>query len=105
VTFFTFLPSFVFIFSGAPLIENTRDNVRLTAPLSAITAAVVGVILNLALFFAYHVFLQSTWFPGIDWLAIGLAVVAWLALVRFKLNVIAVIAASAVVGMLVQWLR
>jgi chromate transporter len=105
VTFFTFLPSFVFIFSGAPLIENTRDNVRLTAPLSAITAAVVGVILNLALFFAYHVFLQSTWFPGIDWLAIGLAVVAWLALARFKLNVIAVIAASAVVGMLVQWLR
>jgi len=105
VTFFTFLPSFVFIFSGAPLIENTRDNVRLTAPLSAITAAVVGVILNLALFFAYHVFLQSTWFPGVDWLAIGLAVVAWLALARFKLNVIAVIAASAVVGMLVQWLR
>jgi len=49
--------------------------------------------------------LQSTWFPGVDWLAIGLAVVAWLALARFKLNVIAVIAASAVVGMLVQWLR
>lgn len=105
VTFFTFLPSFVFIFSGAPMIENTRDNVRLTAPLSAITAAVVGVILNLALFFAYHVFLQSPWFPGVDWLAIGLAVVAWLALARFKLNVIAVIAAYAVVGMLVQWLR
>jgi chromate transporter len=105
VTFFTFLPSFIFIFSGAPLIENTRDNVRLTAPLSAITAAVVGVILNLALFFAYHVFLQSTWFPGVDWLAIGLAVVAWLALARFKLNVIAVIAAYAIVGMLVQWLR
>lgn len=105
VTFFTFLPSFVFIFSGAPWIENTRDNVRLTAPLSAITAAVVGVILNLALFFAYHVFLQSPWFAGVDWLAIGLAVMAWLALARFKINVIAVIAAYALLGMLVQWLR
>lgn len=105
VTFFTFLPSFIFIFSGAPLIENTRDNVRLTAPLSAITAAVVGVIFNLALFFAHHVFLQSAWFPGVDWLAILLAIAAWLALVRYQQSVMRVIVVSAVLGMLLQWLH
>jgi chromate transporter len=60
VTFFTFLPSFVFIFMGAPFIETTHGNVKFTAPLSAITAAIVGVIVNLALFFAYHVFWQQT---------------------------------------------
>ncbi len=55
VTFFTFLPSFVFILAGGPLVESTHGKLGFTAPLSAITAAVVGVILNLALFFAYHV--------------------------------------------------
>ena len=55
VTFFTFLPSFVFILAGGPLVEATHGELGFTAPLSAITAAVVGVILNLALFFAYHV--------------------------------------------------
>ena len=54
VSFFTFLPSFVFIFAGGPLVEATHGKLGFTAPLSAITAAVVGVILNLALFFAYH---------------------------------------------------
>ena len=55
VTFFTFLPSFVFILAGGPLVEATHGKLGFTAPLSAITAAVVGVILNLAMFFAYHV--------------------------------------------------
>ena len=55
VTFFTFLPSFVFILAGGPLVEATHGKLKFTAPLTAITAAVVGVILNLALFFAYHV--------------------------------------------------
>ena len=55
VTFFTFLPSFVFILAGGPLVEATHGKLGFTAPLTAITAAVVGVILNLALFFAYHV--------------------------------------------------
>ena len=55
VTFFTFLPSFVFILAGGPLVEATHGRLGFTAPLSAITAAVVGVILNLAVFFAYHV--------------------------------------------------
>jgi len=54
-TFFTFLPSFLFILAGGPLVERTRDDVKLTGPLTAITAAVVGVIANLALWFAAHV--------------------------------------------------
>ena len=55
VTWFTFLPSFVFILAGGPLVESTHGDLKFTAPLAAITAAVVGVILNLALFFAQHV--------------------------------------------------
>ena len=99
VTFFTFLPSFVFIFMGAPFIETTHGNVKFTAPLSAITAAIVGVIVNLALFFAYHVFWQQA--PReVDWLAAGLAALAALALFRFKLNVITVILVSGGLGML-----
>ena len=54
-TFFTFLPSFLFILVGAPMVEATRHDLKFTAPLTGITAAVVGVILNLALFFAWHV--------------------------------------------------
>jgi chromate transporter len=99
VTFFTFLPSFVFIFMGAPFIETTHGNVKFTAPLSAITAAIVGVIVNLALFFAYHVFWQQT-SGEIDWFAAGLAALAALALFRFRLNVITVILASGGLGML-----
>ena len=66
VTFFTFLPSFVFIFAGAPFVETTHGNLRFTAPLSAITAAVVGVVLNLALFFAYHVLWPRGFDGGLD---------------------------------------
>ena len=55
-TYFTFLPSFLFILLGAPIVEATRGNLKFGAPLTAITAAVVGVIVNLAAFFAYHVF-------------------------------------------------
>ena len=55
-TLFTFLPSFLFILLGGPMVEATRNDVKFTAPLTGITAAVVGVIVNLAVFFAYHVF-------------------------------------------------
>ena len=55
VTFFTFLPSFLFIFAGGPFIESTHGKLGFTAPLTGITAAVVGVIVNLAVFFGYHV--------------------------------------------------
>ena len=97
VTFFTFLPSFVFIFAGGPLVESTHGDLRFTAPLTAITAAVVGVIVNLALFFAGHVL----WPAGqIDAAALVIMIAALVALFRFKLGVITVIAGSAVAGLL-----
>lgn len=102
VTFFTFLPSFIFILMGAPLIESTHGNLKLTAPLSAITAAVVGVILNLALFFAYHVFLPSGFNAGFDWLAVTLTLLALVAILRFKTNVIAIILSYGLLGMLLR---
>ena len=100
VTFFTFLPSFIFIFMGGPFIETTHGNLKFTAPLSAITAAVVGVILNLALFFAYHVFWPSGLSGNIDWFSILLTTLAAIAVFRFKVNVIPVILACGGLGML-----
>ncbi|AJP47757.1 chromate transporter [Rugosibacter aromaticivorans] len=98
-TFFTFLPSFVFIFMGGPFIETTHGNLKLTAPLTAITAAVVGVIVNLALFFAYHVFWPTGLGNAVDWPSIVLAMTATVAIFRFKVGVIPVILASGVLGM------
>ena len=97
VTFFTFLPSFVFIFLGGPFIETTHGNLKLTAPLTAVTAAVVGVIVNLAVFFAGHVF-----WPGavaVDWFALVLTAVAMLAIFRFRVGVIPIILGCGVLGM------
>ena len=99
VTWFTFLPSFVFILAGGPLVESTHDDVSFTAPLTAITAAVVGVILNLALFFGYHVFWPQGLTEAPDPAALVLAGLAALALFRFKRGVIEVIAASALAGL------
>ena len=100
VTFFTFLPSFILIFMGAPFIETTHGNLKFTAPLSAITAAVVGVILNLALFFAYHVFWPAGLDSAIDWFGSALTILAMIAIFRFKINVIYLILASGILGML-----
>jgi len=104
-TFFTFLPSFYFIIAGAPLVEATRDELRFTAPLTAITAAVVGVILNLAVFFAWHTFWPKATaaapFSGpFDLLSVAVAVAAFLALWRFKADIIRVIAACAGLGLI-----
>jgi chromate transporter len=105
VTWFTFLPSFLLIFAGAPLIEATHGNVKFTAPLTAITAAVVGVILNLALFFGYHVLWPKGFSGAFDWISALIAVAAAVALVRFKINVMAVIALCAAVGLAARlWL-
>lgn len=100
VTFFTFLPSFIFIFMGAPFIETTHGNLKFTAPLSAITAAVVGVILNLALFFAYHVFWPTGFEGAVDWPSVLLTIVTSIAIFRFKVGVIPVIITSGVLGMI-----
>jgi chromate transporter len=104
VTWFTFLPSFVFILAGGPLVESTRDELRFTGPLTAVTAAVVGVIVNLALFFGQHVLWPQGWGGGIDAVAALLAVAAALALFRFKRGVIEVIAACAVLGLIARFL-
>jgi chromate transporter len=104
VTFFTFLPSFVFIFMGGPFIETTHGNLKFTAPLSAITAAVVGVIFNLALFFAYHVFWPAGLAGIIDWFSIALTILATVMVFRFKMNVIPVIFICGVFGMLFKLL-
>jgi chromate transporter len=98
-TFFTFLPSFIFIFLGAPFIETTQGNLKLTAPLTAITAAVVGVIASLALFFARHVFWPDGPGNAVDWLSVFLAAAATLALLRFKAGVIPVILSCGILGM------
>jgi chromate transporter len=101
VTFFTFLPSFIFIFAGGPLVEATRGRRLFTAPLTAVTAAVVGVIANLALFFALHVF----WPRGIalapDWISVAIALAAGVALFGFRTGVIPVILGCGVLGVLV----
>ena len=102
VTWFTFLPSFLFILAGGPLVESTHDDVKFTAPLTAITAAVVGVILNLALFFGYHVLWPQGFGQAIDWHAALIAVAAALALFKYKRSVMQVIAASAVLGLVLK---
>jgi chromate transporter len=100
VTFFTFLPSFLFILAGGPLIETTHGQLRFTAPLKGITAAVVGVIVNLAGFFAWHVFWPGGWRAGLDPVALAIAAAAALALFRYKAGVIPVILACGAAGLL-----
>jgi chromate transporter len=99
VTFFTFLPSFVFILAGGPVVESTHGDLRFTAPLTAITAAVVGVILDLALFFAYH----TLWPQGLagPFSAASALIMASaaVALFRFKVGVIPLLLACALAGL------
>ena len=104
VTWFTFLPSFIFILAGGPLVESTHNDVTFTAPLTAITAAVVGVILNLALFFGYHVLWPDGFSGRFDWPSALLALAAVVALLRFKRTVMETIAACALCGIILQTL-
>ena len=105
-TWFTFLPSFIFILAGGPLVESTHGKLGFTAPLAAITAAVVGVIASLALFFIAHI-ADLTRTSGafgfkIDLAALLLAGLAALALFRYRTGVIPVIAGCAVAGLLLR---
>lgn len=105
VTFFTFLPSFVFILAGGPLVESTHGQLKFTAPLTAITAAVVGVILNLALFFAFHVLWPQGLHGPFSAASAVITVAAALALFRFKVGVLPLLAGCAAVGLLVTFLQ
>jgi chromate transporter len=102
VTWFTFLPSFLFILAGGPLVESTHGDLKFTAPLTAITAAVVGVILNLALFFGYHVLWPQGFSGPFDAWSAVIAAGAAVALLRYKRNVIHVIAACAAAGLVLK---
>ncbi|HEY0884058.1 MAG TPA: chromate efflux transporter [Ramlibacter sp.] len=98
VTWFTFLPSFLFILAGGPLVESTHGNLKFTAPLTAITAAVVGVIASLALFFLAHIAVRPDG-AGLDWIALAIAAAAATALLRYQAGVIPVIAGCALAGL------
>ena len=102
VTWFTFLPSFIFILAGGPFVETTHNNLKFTAPLTAITAAVVGVILNLALFFGYHVLWPQGFNGNFDIGSAVIALAAAVALFKFKRNVIHVIGVAALVGLVLK---
>ena len=110
-TWVTFTPCFLWIFLGAPFVETLRGNKALNAALSAITAAVVGVVLNLAIWFAIHSVFRETVpvhaFPlsfdaprlaSVDWLALALTIAAAVAIFRFKIGMIATLAACCGTG-------
>jgi chromate transporter len=91
------VPCFLWIFLGGPYIEKLRGNIKLTAALSAITAAVVGVVLNLAVWFALNAL-----FPNhhqLDWFALGLTIVALVGMLKWKWDVIPVVLASGLLGL------
>ncbi len=105
VTWFTFLPSFIFILAGGPAIESSRNELKFTAPLTAITATVVGVIVNLAMFFCYHVLWPSGLNGPFKWFSLLLALAAALALFRYKRSVIEVLFACAASGLLFSFIQ
>ena len=98
-TFFTFLPSFLFILAGGPAVEATRNDLKFTAPLTGITAAVVGVILNLAVFFAYHVLWPQGFDGSFEWFAALIGLSAFVALFKYQIGFLPVIAACAAIGL------
>jgi len=104
-TWATFAPCFLYIFAGAPYIESLRHVKILNAALSAVTAAVVGVILNLALWLGLHTLLIG--YPessAPDWIAIAIALCSWIALHHYKVDIMKVIAAAGLTGLVISFL-
>ena len=104
-TFFTFLPSFLFILAGGPFIESTHGQLGFTAPLTGITAAVVGVIVNLAVFFGWHVLWPEGLSGRFEAFSAAIGIVAGIALIRFKVGVIPVVLVSGAAGVATTLLR
>ncbi|MBS4095297.1 MAG: chromate efflux transporter [Sulfuricella sp.] len=103
-TFFTFLPSFLFIIAGGPVVEASRGELKFTAPLTAISAAVVGVIMNLAVFFAWHTFWPAATYAvpfggSFEWLPVLVAAASFVALWKYQADVMKVIGACALIGL------
>jgi chromate transporter len=103
-TFFTFLPSFLFILAGGPMVEATRGELKYTAPLTGITAAVVGVIINLAVFFAWHTFwpnasADAPFSGNFEWLPVVVAIASFVALWKYKADIMKVIGVCALIGL------
>jgi chromate transporter len=97
-TWATFVPCFLLIFLGAPYIEKLRGNKEVGAALATVTAAVVGVVLNLAVWFGIHVVMPAG--RGIDWFAVALATIAFVGIVKWKWDVIAVVVGAGAIGLL-----
>ena len=99
-TYFTFLPCFLFILVGAPIVEKTQSNTSIKAILSIVTAAVVGVVLNLTVYFGRAVVVREggeVW--GVDYFSLSWIIVSILAMYRFKIGMIPWIAISALAGL------
>jgi len=104
-TYVTFLPCFFYIFLGAPYVESLRGNRALTSALTGITAAVVGVILNLAVVFGVAVLFPAGWGKPPDWFALAIAVAALAALLRLRIEDLWVVLAGAALGLIRVLLR
>jgi chromate transporter len=104
VSWFIFLPSFSLIFLGGPLIESTRQELRLLPILNGITCAVVGVIASLALFFALHTLFPENLVSGLFWqhmtLAATLMIASSFALIRYKQSILRIIFSCALIGLI-----
>ena len=101
-TYFTFMPCFFWIFLGAPYMEQIRGNRFLSGALAAITAGVVGVVLNLAVWFGLNVLFPDS--KGIDWFALGVTALSFIGMQRYKLDIIPVVAGAAALGLLYRLL-
>jgi chromate transporter len=102
-TWATFTPCFLWIFLAGPYIEKLRGNPKLTTTLSAITAAIVGVVLNLAVWFGLRVFFPASGI--VDWFAILLCAAAFVAMLRYKIDIIPVIIGAGILGLLYNFVR
>ncbi len=99
-TWMTFVPGFLFILAGAPYVESTRGHLRLKTALTAVTAAVIGVVLNLAVWFGWHVFWIEE--KGLDYLSMVLAIVFFILIQKWKIDVLWVVLIGAACGLILH---